>query len=331
MLDSIIQNYSIKGNIVDLIFIAAIVIFIISSRGFIESLFELFGFVGSLVISFTTYSFFGSILNHNFDLPRGIAHVIGFFIAWFLSESLIYIVTLILLSKYLGNVRSTTLNKMFRFVPSTIHACVIYLFFISLIFSLPVNGTIKEKILSSRTGPVFVNASQSFEKNIKGVFGGAISESLNFLTIKPKSSDTVELGFKVSLNKMYQDPESEKTMVKLLNKERSDRGLRILESDEDLREVARTYARQMFQNGFFAHTSKVDGSTVLERTSEQGIIFQIVGENLAFAPDVYLAHQGLMNSEGHRANILSIEYSKVGIGVMDAGIYGRMFVQVFTD
>lgn len=331
MLDSIIQYYSIKGNIVDLIFIAAVVVFIISSRGFVESLFELFGFVGSLIIAFSTYSIFGSVFIHNFDLPRGIAHVVGFFLAWFLSESLIYFVTLLLLSKYLSHIRSHTLNKMLRFIPSTIHACVIYLFFISLIFSLPVKGTIKEKILDSRTGPVFVNASQSFEKQIKGVFGSAISESLNFLTIKPKSSDTVELGFKISLNKMYQDPESENVMFKLLNKERSERGLRLLEKDEDLREVARSYARQMLQYGFFSHTSKVDNSTALERTSQEGIIFRIIGENLAYAPDVYLAHQGLMNSEGHRANILSIEYGRVGIGVIDAGIYGRMFVQVFTD
>lgn len=331
MLDSIIQQYSIKGNIVDLIFITAIVIFIISSRGFIESIFELFGFLGSIVISFTTYSFFGSILMHNFDLPRGIAQVVGFFIAWFLSESLIYIITLFLLSKFFTKLREFSLNKSLRFIPSTVHACVIYLFFISLIFSLPVKGTIKAMILQSRTGPVFVNASQSLEKHIKSVFGGAISESLNFLTIKPKSTETVDLGFRVSMNKMYEDSESEVTMLRLLNKERSDRGLRILESDEDLRKVARIYARQMFQYGFFSHTSKVDNSTALERASSEGIIFQIIGENLAFAPDVYLAHQGLMNSEGHRANILSTEYAKVGIGVIDAGIYGRMFVQVFTD
>jgi len=44
-----------------------------------------------------------------------------------------------------------------------------------------------------------------------------------------------------------------------------------------------------------------------------------------------LAMQGLMNSPGHRANILSPSFHKVGIGVLDAGIYGEMFVQEFTD
>jgi uncharacterized protein YkwD len=38
-----------------------------------------------------------------------------------------------------------------------------------------------------------------------------------------------------------------------------------------------------------------------------------------------------MNSPGHKANILSISFGKVGIGVIDGGIYGEMFCQEFTN
>ena len=62
-----------------------------------------------------------------------------------------------------------------------------------------------------------------------------------------------------------------------------------------------------------------------------GIHFQAAGENLALAPNINLAHQGLMNSPGHRANILSPDFKKVGIGVIDGGIYGEMFVQEFSN
>ena len=62
-----------------------------------------------------------------------------------------------------------------------------------------------------------------------------------------------------------------------------------------------------------------------------GISYQAAGENLAYAPNVDVAHTGLMNSEGHRANILSADFGKVGIGVIDGGVYGKMFVQEFTD
>ncbi len=61
------------------------------------------------------------------------------------------------------------------------------------------------------------------------------------------------------------------------------------------------------------------------------ITYGYAGENLALAPSTELAMQGLMNSPGHRKNILSPNFTKVGIGVMDGGIYGKMFTQEFTD
>jgi uncharacterized protein YkwD len=61
------------------------------------------------------------------------------------------------------------------------------------------------------------------------------------------------------------------------------------------------------------------------------IKYMLAGENLALAPDVEIAHNGLMNSPGHRANILNSDYGKVGIGCMDGGMYGKMFSQEFTN
>ncbi len=330
-MNSFLQRYSLNGNWIDLIFLAVIIIFIMSSAGFVESLFELFGLLVSLFISFKFYSFFGKLFIDNFSFSHGIANAVGFFVAWFLSETIIYILTLVILSGFFTKIRSIPLNRTLRFIPSTVHAAVIYLFFISLIFSLPVKGMVKAEILQSRTGPLFIDLSQRLEKRIRNVFEGAVTESLNFLTIKPKSNESVPLGFTVSESNLFPDATSEKTMLDLVNSERSSRHLKKLEVDENLRIVARRYGKQLFTYGFFSHVSQVDGSTALERATREGIIFQIIGENLAFAPDVYLAHQGLMNSEGHRANILSIDYARVGIGVIDAGIYGRMFVQVFTD
>lgn len=55
------------------------------------------------------------------------------------------------------------------------------------------------------------------------------------------------------------------------------------------------------------------------------------GENLALSPNVTLAMQGLMGSKGHRANILSTNFGKIGMGVIDGGIIGEVFCQEFTD
>jgi uncharacterized protein YkwD len=118
-------------------------------------------------------------------------------------------------------------------------------------------------------------------------------------------------------------------MFTLVNKERVKAGLSPLRFNESLRALGRSYAVEMMSHGFFSHTSAIDKSTPGERAQKAGVEYQVFGENLAFSPDVYLAHQGLMNSPGHRANILSTEYKEVGIGVIDGGIYGKMFVQEF--
>ena len=84
----------------------------------------------------------------------------------------------------------------------------------------------------------------------------------------------------------------------------------------------------MFRLKYFGHISPVTGSP-FDRLKAAGIEYIRAGENLAYAQSVNIAHQGLMNSEAHRENILKPEYTKLGIGVMSAGLYGRMFAQLF--
>lgn len=220
---------------------------------------------------------------------------------------------------------------VFGFLMGALQSMIIFLFFISLVFALPVRGQIKKDVLDSRSGPFFVNLSQRFETNLKEIFGEAANETLNFLTIKPESGETVDLGTKISPQELRVDPESEGEMERLVNGERKKVGILLLEFDAGLQKVAETYAEEMLSHGFFSHISAFDGSDAGQRVERNGISYGVLGENLAFAPDVYIAHQGLMNSEGHRKNILGEEYKKVGIGVVDAGFYGKMFVQLFSD
>lgn len=61
-----------------------------------------------------------------------------------------------------------------------------------------------------------------------------------------------------------------------------------------------------------------------------GIVYRTAGENLAGAGSVAAAHTNLMNSPGHRANILSGSFREIGIGVVSGGLYGKIFVQLFV-
>ncbi len=318
-------------NWVDIIFVFILLIFAVTSRGLLATSLEILSFVFSLFFSYRYYALFGSLLTQYFKTPKGIADAAGFFLAWSVFEFILYLIIYLLSRIFLQHIHLNPWNRKLGFLVGIIQGALMYLFLLSLIFSLPVRGTIKQSILDSKSGPFFVNISQSLQLKSKSIFGEAVSEALNFLTIKPHSDESISLDFKLSADKTKVDTDSENKMIELVNQERLKVGLKRLEPDINLTRLARSYGTTMFEYGFFSHISKVDGSSPGDRAEKAGIVYMVLGENLAFAPDVYLAHQGLMNSPGHRANILGADYGKVGIGVIDGGVYGRMFVQEFSN
>src|SRR5207244_2441058 len=107
----------------------------------------------------------------------------------------------------------------------------------------------------------------------------------------------------------------EQRMFSLINQARTDHGLQPVMFDNNLRDVARAHSQDMFARGYFSHNTP-EGITPFERMAKAGIVFTYAGENLALAPSTDLAEQGLMNSPGHRANILNPNFRKIGIGVI---------------
>jgi len=120
----------------------------------------------------------------------------------------------------------------------------------------------------------------------------------------------------------------EQKMLDLVNRERAGAGLKPLQIDPALVKLARLKARDMIDKGYFSHTSPTYGLP-FEMMKSYGVEYRYAGENLAGAPTVDSAHINLMNSPGHRANILKGDFTKFGIGVVPGGPYGKMFVQMF--
>ncbi len=120
-------------------------------------------------------------------------------------------------------------------------------------------------------------------------------------------------------------------VVELVNAERKKYGLEPLESDFDLKCAA--FERAMELTELFSHT-RPDGSSCFSILSEYDISYGTCGENIAagqFSPESVM--QSWMNSAGHRANILSEDFSKIGIGCYcdEDSTYGIYWTQIFTD
>jgi uncharacterized protein YkwD len=107
-------------------------------------------------------------------------------------------------------------------------------------------------------------------------------------------------------------------LASLVNQERSQRGIRTLQIDQELSKWARIKSQDMVDNNYFAHQSPTYGkvSTML---SNAGVIGSYFGENLAMTSSVTRAHDLFMGSSIHRAQILNSGYTHVGIGIAYKG------------
>jgi uncharacterized protein YkwD len=109
--------------------------------------------------------------------------------------------------------------------------------------------------------------------------------------------------------------EAEERLVRLVNRDREKHGLPPLELDARLQGVARKHCEEMRETGVVAHLSPRTGSAS-DRVRAGGIKSSVVLENVARAYGIAEAEEGLMNSPGHRANILSRDATHMAIGVV---------------
>jgi uncharacterized protein YkwD len=119
-------------------------------------------------------------------------------------------------------------------------------------------------------------------------------------------------------------------MLELVNKERTKRGLQPVKADAEMTKVARSHSKDMFARGYFSHYTP-EGKDPFDRMKAANVKFIAAGENLALGQTLAICHQGLMNSPGHKANILRPNYGRLGIGILDGGIHGLMISQEFRN
>lgn len=114
-----------------------------------------------------------------------------------------------------------------------------------------------------------------------------------------------------------------KATLCLVNQQRTSRGLKALRAEPRLRKAAQRYAREMVRHAFFAHDSKVTGSTLESRVRAAGYLRGArswrIGENLAWGSGELATPRstvaGWMDSPGHRANILQPAFRQLGVGI----------------
>ncbi|WP_054635223.1 CAP domain-containing protein [Thalassobacillus sp. C254] len=117
---------------------------------------------------------------------------------------------------------------------------------------------------------------------------------------------------------------AEQQVLEATNVIRQSFGKDPLEWDEEVAQVAYLHSEDMAQNNYFAHDSPTSGA-LQDRMTAGDVSFMRAGENIAAQyVDATSAVIGWLNSEGHRVNLLSEDFSHLGVGV-----YERHYTQNF--
>jgi uncharacterized protein YkwD len=297
-------------------------------RGFILGMLDLLRWAGGLMLGLRFYQPLARWLAPHLHWDAAWTPPVAFLITATAAGALIQIVGYLLLRHLRDDMHERRANRALGVLPGLANGLITAAIIASLALAAPLPERLQTDARNSQLANRLAAQTERLESALAPVFNDAIRQTLTQLTIKPESGETVHLNYTVANPRTRPDLEAQ--MLELVNRERAAQGLRPLAPDAELSEVARKHSTDMFARGYFAHVNP-EGQSPFDRMSKAGVKFRAAGENLALAPTLQIAHTGLMNSPGHRANILQPAFGRLGIGIMDGGRRGLMVSQEFRN
>lgn len=133
--------------------------------------------------------------------------------------------------------------------------------------------------------------------------------------IYPKHSEELKISFEMQT-------------IDLINSVRDKSGLKRLKLSKKASISSEKHSEDMRDENYFDHVNKSD-ETPFDRMKKEHISYSLAGENIAAGQiNAIYSHEALMNSLGHRKNILG-DYENVGVGVSFGGHYNIYYTQNF--
>lgn len=120
--------------------------------------------------------------------------------------------------------------------------------------------------------------------------------------------------------------EIEGEIFNIVNAERAKAGVAALQYSSTMQHYGRIKSEDMAVNEYFEHTD-LNGQLITTKMDNDGVAYSAWGENIAYIGGDSSNYQHLakefmnnwMNSDGHRKNILSTNFTGIGVGVYKVG------------
>lgn len=298
-------------------------------RGFILGFSDLLRSLGSLLVGIYLYQPVARLLEQTTGWEPIWSQPAAFILLVVAVGLIIYALSATLVRRLPRDIHRRRVNRLFGTLPGLANGLITAAIIAALLFAIPLSANFNKQAEESLLANRFAEYTEIVETVLVPIFDLAIRETFKKqIPVDPESKETVELPFKVA--KTRPRPDLEIQMLELVNRERATAGLAPLAPDPELTEVARRHSTDMFARGYFSHYTP-ENLSPFDRIKAGGVRYSTAGENLALAPTLNIAHTGLMNSPGHRANILRLQFGRVGIGIMEGGRRGIMVTQNFRN
>jgi uncharacterized protein YkwD len=317
-------------NPVDILLLVIVLVGAVSgwSRGFLFAALDLLTLAASLALAFLGYRE-ATTLVAKFAPGLGIwIAPLSFVVLFFLVHFILGTAVLRLAWRMPSQVHRNLANRLLGVLPGLVNGAMHAVVAAVLLLTLPLGAHVGSWAHASALAPRFAAPAEWVEVQLAPIFDPALQRTLQALTVQPDSRSRLDLPFRVA--QASPRPDLEAQMLEMVNAERRAAGLKTVQPDTQLTQVARGHSRDMFARGYFAHVSP-EGKDLGNRLQQAHVGYLTAGENLALAPTLYSAHNGLMHSPGHRANILRPQFGRLGIGVLDGGSHGLMVTQAFRN
>lgn len=318
-------------NSVDAVLVLIVLLSVIFGwrRGFISGLLDLLRWIGSLLAALYFYQPVSRLIERFADWSEVWTPPLAFIFVVVTASLLIQTLGSSLLKRLSPEIHRSRANRILGTLPGLASGLITAAIASALLFALPLPDNFQESLRESRAANELASLTDELETSLAPVFEPAIKQTLNRrVPADPESAERVALPFRIE--NAPARPELEAAMLELINRERAAVGLAPLAPDPEMTEVARLHSADMFARSYFSHETP-EGKTPFERMRDRDVSYRTAGENLALAPTLQMAHTGLMNSPGHRANILQPRFGRVGIGILDGGRRGLMVTQNFRN
>jgi uncharacterized protein YkwD len=322
---------TIALNWVDVLSIILLVFSIIEGwrLGFIHLSASFAAYVIAFFVSMTYHKHVGLFLVTLFGIPKIWTDSIGYISLIAISLILFTQLFLLISERIVTHFINTFPDRATGVIISFVNACIILVFVFVAVTAVPDVLIIKEGVEKSKIAHEVLTIAQRFGGSSVTSLEQSIKDNVRFVTIDPLSGESLQLPFTLQRWNLMDDMEDASRMVTLINNERTKMHLNPLIPDNYLATIASSHSRDMFERKYFSHSSP-EGKTMKDRLEAAHISFLSAAENLAFAPDITTAHEGLMNSALHKAAILDPSFLRVGVGVIDSGSSGIMVTELFV-